>query len=112
LVGKESCQDLGIKKENLKLVKEGMIEACSPKGTGFPFFDFQPQVACKTGTAEIGNISQESHAWFTLFYPVDEPKVVITVLVEKGGSGAYIAAPIAKEIIERYQDKFEEQVGN
>lgn len=100
------CWDLGIKSENISLVKQGMIGACSEGGTGFPFFDFIPQVACKTGTAEVGNIDKDAHAWFTLFYPTDNPEVVITVLVERGGSGAYVAAPIAKEIIERYRGEF------
>jgi len=96
----ESCQDLKIDKENLQLIKRGMTETCSPEGTGFPFFNFKPQVGCKTGTAEVGDGTDDSHAWFTLFAPVDNPKVVIAVFVERGGSGAYIAAPIAKEIME------------
>jgi len=112
LAGEKECQTLGIKEENLSLVKQGMIEACSSGGTGFPFFDFYSQVACKTGTAEIGNIDQEAHAWFTLFYPAEEPKAVITVLIERGGSGAYVAAPVAKETIERYEGRFKEEVGN
>jgi len=101
----KECHSLGIKKENLELIKQGMVGACSPGGTGFPFFNFEPRVACKTGTAEVGDGTNDSHAWFTLFYPTDEPKIVITVLVERGGSGAYVAAPIAKEIIERYENK-------
>jgi len=94
------CQDLEISKENLQLIRRGMMEACSPKGTGFPFFNFKPQVGCKTGTAEVGDGTGDSHAWFTLFAPVDNPEVVITVFVERGGSGAHVAAPIAKEIME------------
>jgi len=97
----DSCRDLGIKPEHIELIRKGMIGACSPGGTGFPFFNFEPQVACKTGTAEVGDGTDDSHAWFTLFYPTDEPKIVITVLIERGGSGAYVAAPIAKEIIRR-----------
>ncbi len=101
--GNQDCRELGIKREHLELVKQGMIEACSPGGTGFPFFNFKPQVACKTGTAEVGDGTDETHAWFTLFYPTDQPRVVITVLVERGGSGAYVAAPIARQLIETYQ---------
>jgi len=100
----QNCRDLGIKSEYIELVKKGMIEACSPGGTGFPFFNFRPQIACKTGTAEVGDGTDDSHAWFTLFYPADHPEVVMTVLVERGGSGAYVAAPIAKEIIERVRE--------
>ena len=48
----EDCNDLNISKSSIDLVEEGMIAACSDGGTAFPFFDFSPQVACKTGTAE------------------------------------------------------------
>jgi len=95
------CTELKVKKETFDLVKEGMVGACSPGGTAFPFFDFKPQVACKTGTAETGT-KENSHAWFTVFAPVDEPKIVVTVFVENGGEGSYVAAPIAKEILKYY----------
>jgi len=104
----DNCRDLNIQQKHLELIKQGMIEACSSGGTGFPFFDFKPRVACKTGTAEVGDGTDDAHAWFTLFYPSDNPEVVITVLVERGGSGSYVAAPIAKEIIERYRGEFKE----
>jgi penicillin-binding protein 2 len=35
------CKDLNLKKENVALVKEGMNQACSPGGTGFPLFNFK-----------------------------------------------------------------------
>ncbi|PJC28528.1 hypothetical protein CO053_04265 [Candidatus Shapirobacteria bacterium CG_4_9_14_0_2_um_filter_40_11] len=105
---KEDCFDLGINKENIEIVKKGMIGACSAGGTGWPFFDFQipglpagRQVACKTGTAETGD-GKTTHAWFTVFAPIDNPEIVLTVLVEKGGEGSYVAAPIAKEILKEY----------
>lgn len=99
------CQDLGVKKENLELVKKGMIEACSLGGTGFEFFNFQPQVGCKTGTAEVGDGSGDSHAWFVVFAPASNPKILVVVFVERGGSGAYVAAPIAKEIMEYLREE-------
>ncbi len=110
-----NCRMLNVKSENLDLAKQGMVEACADGGTAFPFFDFhaedsprQGRVGCKTGTAEVSVNSQDTHAWFTLFYPADKPKVVITVLLERGGSGSYDAAPVAKEIIERYEGRYEE----
>ncbi len=98
---KEECFDLGIKKEYLEIVKKGMIDACSTGGTGYPFFDFEPRVACKTGTAETGD-GKTAHAWFTAFAPADNPEIVLTVLVEKGGEGSSVSAPIAKEILKEY----------
>jgi len=91
-----------LKDLSLKLVKEGMKEACSPKGTAFPFFDFKPQVACKTGTAEFGDPEGETHAWLTAFAPFDKPDIVATALIEKGGEGSDVAAPVVKEIMNYY----------
>lgn len=100
------CRDIGIKKEYLDLVKKGMIGACLPGGTAYPFFSFTPQVACKTGTAEVGDDGKTTHAWFTVMAPADPPaggpQIVLTVLVEHGGEGSAVAAPIAKEILKEY----------
>ena len=55
----------------------------------------------KTGTAQTG-IGNNTHAWFTVFAPYQDPKIVLTVLVENGGEGSSVAVPIAKEILEWY----------
>ena len=92
-----------------------MIGACKSGGTAFPFFDWQgPSVACKTGTAEYINEAgiYGTHAWFTIFAPVDDPKISVTVLVEGGGEGSRAAAPIARKILSAYfgiEDKFNYQ---
>lgn len=102
------CRDLGVKKEYWEAVKKGMVAACSAGGTASVFFDFHPlglptnwRVACKTGTAETGD-GKTTHAWFTAFAPADNPEIVLTVLVERGGEGSSVAAPIAKEILKEY----------
>lgn len=104
IVGEPECQNLGISAESISLVKEGMVGACDEEGTAFPFFDFEEdsgiQVACKTGTAETGFADESTHAWFSVFAPVDEPEIVATVLVERGGEGSRVAAPIAREIFD------------
>lgn len=102
MISQTSCQDLKIKPGNLEIIKEGMREVCAAGGTAFPFFDFQPQVACKTGTAEFQDPEGKTHAWLSAFAPLDDPKIVITVLAEAGGEGSKVAAPIAKEILEEY----------
>lgn len=93
-----NCKDLDIKPDNLNYIKEGMTAACSAGGTAYPFFDFPVKVACKTGTAETFE-KDITHAWFSIFAPLDNPEIVLTVLVEKGGEGSKVAAPIAKEIL-------------
>jgi peptidoglycan glycosyltransferase len=55
-------------------------------------------VAAKTGSAEPGG-AVETHAWYAAFAPADDPKIVVVVLVENGGSGGRAAAPVANEII-------------
>jgi penicillin-binding protein 2 len=99
---KDNCRNLKLKKENLSLVKEGMKEVCSTGGTAFPFFEFSPQVACKTGTAEFGDPEDKTHAWFTSFAPFENPELSLTVLIERGGEGSEVAAPVAKKIMEAY----------
>lgn len=100
------CQNLKLKPETLRMVKEGMKEACSTGGTAFPFFDFSPQAGCKSGTAEFGDPEGRTHAWLTAFAPVDppagRPEIVVTALVEGGGEGSYVAAPIVKEVMDYY----------
>ncbi|MBP7792361.1 MAG: penicillin-binding protein 2 [Candidatus Goldbacteria bacterium] len=56
--------------------------------------------AGKTGTVE--NPHGETHAMFAGFAPFDNPEIVIFVLVEHGGGGGEVAAPIAGKIFEYY----------
>lgn len=97
--GKNYCKKLDINQEYISNVIEGMKQACSAGGTAYPFFDFQPQVGCKTGTAETLD-EDKTHAWFTVFAPLENPEIVATVLVENGGEGSRNAAPIAREILQ------------
>ncbi len=99
---KRECKDLGIKKETVALVTEGMKRACEPGGTGWPLFNFMVPVACKTGTAEFGDPQDHTHAWFTAFAPIEEPEISVTVLVEGAGEGSDNAAPVAKQILEEW----------
>lgn len=106
IVGNSNCTNLKIKKENIDLVKEGMRKACSDGGTAFTFFDFAKkhnnlEVACKTGTAET-NEDDKTHAWFIAFAPIENPEVVLTVMVEKSGEGSKVAGPIARSVFNKY----------
>ncbi len=99
---KSSCFEVGLKKETISLITEGMKEACSQGGTAFPLFDFKPQVACKTGTAEFDDPAGRTHAWLTAFAPIENPEIVVTALVEAGGEGSSVAAPIVKKVLDAY----------
>ena len=60
-------------------------------------------IAGKTGTAQMISNSKaekgQDHAWFAAFAPVRDPEVVVVVLVERGGKGGQVAAPIARKIL-------------
>jgi penicillin-binding protein 2 len=101
-----SCRNVDVSQNNLNLVKEGMEGACSTGGTAYTFFDFGQKhggmsVACKTGTAEVST-DGVPHAWFTFYAPAESPKIVATILVERGGEGSSIAGPIARKIADYY----------
>ncbi|MFH1565217.1 MAG: penicillin-binding protein 2 [bacterium] len=83
--------------KNIQIVKEGMRQGVV-KGSSIALSDLSVDVSGKTGTAQW-NADKDNHAWWTGFFPYDNPQVVITVLVEEGGEGSAIAVPIAKEII-------------
>ena len=99
------CEDLKIKKENVASVIEGMKAACKSGGTAWPLFQFKTEIACKTGTAEVGDGSNDTQAWLTAFAPADDPQISITVLVERGGEGSDVAAPIVGDILKEWFDE-------
>lgn len=106
LARSQSCRGVDVSKNNISLIKSGMEAACSNGGTAFTFFDFAAKhkgisVACKTGTAEVGT-DGTPHAWFTFFAPADNPQIVSTVLIERGGEGSSVAGPIARKIADYY----------
>lgn len=94
-------------KDKVEKIREGLKLVPKAGGTAWPFFTFPIPTAGKTGTAEYGDPKNRTHAWYTSFAPVDDPKIAMTILVEGGGEGSSIAAPIAKEVYRWYfsQDK-------
>lgn len=70
-------------------------------GTGSALRTKNYTVAGKTGSAEFEK-AKETHAWFIGFAPVEHPKVVVSVIVEEGGSGGQAAAPIARALFDLY----------
>lgn len=126
----KNCTLYALKRDTISSITEGMRQACSEGGTGYPLFHFQVKdkavpIACKTGTAEFGAVNasgkSETHAWFTAFAPIPEsfahgigqapvsenvitgePEISVTVLVEGAGEGSDVAAPVAKKIFEAW----------
>jgi penicillin-binding protein 2 len=65
------------------------------------------KVAGKTGTAQRD--LEATDAWFVGFAPYDEPKIGVLVVVEKGGHGGAVAAPLAKNILAYYFTNWKEK---
>ncbi|MDM8559573.1 penicillin-binding protein 2 [Candidatus Parabeggiatoa sp. HSG14] len=77
--------------------------------------DSDYRFAGKTGTAQVVAIKQREtynadkldkkfhdHALFVAFAPLKKPRIAVSVIVENGGSGSKMAAPIAKKIMDYY----------
>ena len=95
---KKRLHKISFKKNTLEIIREGMREAVSsPGGTAGTLSSLPVAVAGKTGTAQVTR--GQPHAWFAGFFPFDNPKYVIVVFLEHGGSGQ-AAVGIAKQIIE------------
>ena len=100
-------------------IRKGMFDVLNEKeGTAFKFRSTAENfsIAGKTGTSQVRRITREErevgviknedlpwkmrdHALFTCFAPYKNPKYALSVVVEHGGSGSKIAAPIARDIM-------------
>ena len=79
-----------------KLMK-GVVEsgtASALNGRGYT-------VAGKTGSAEYDE-NGSSHSWFIGYSNVDDPDLVVAVIVEGGGTGSEAAVPIAADLFDAY----------
>ena len=115
----DKIKTLSIRKETLAAIKKGMYDVVNDeKGTAFNFrsTDDNYSIAGKTGTSQVRKITREEresgviknedlpwkmrdHALFTCFAPYRNPKYALSVVVEHGGSGSKVAAPIARDIM-------------
>lgn len=97
----DSARVSGISKDTFRLLKQGMFRVCQgEQGTGRAAVYRDITVAGKTGTAQ--NPHGEDHAWFIGYAPANNPRIAFCILIENGGSGGKVAAPIAREIIKTY----------
>jgi len=86
-------------------------------GTAWAYIgqDIPYRMAGKSGTAQVVEIPQgeeydeealeerqRKHAWFMAFAPVEAPEIAVAVLVENGGGGSQIAAPVARAVVDAW----------
>ncbi len=91
-----------------KILSE-MMQAVMTDGTGQSGTTPVTTSAGKTATAQTGMVNSHgkpvTQAWFTGFFPADNPQYTVTILVEDATSGSVDAAPIFKEICDKIMDK-------
>ena len=98
-------------------VIDSMVDVVhSARGTARRIGEDSPfRIAGKTGTAQVFGLKQEEkydasaieeklrdHALFIAFAPVEKPQIAVAVIVENGGGGGSVAAPIARVILDAY----------
>ena len=85
-------------------IKE-IMKSVSEEGTAKELSDLEGGSGVKTGTAQSSlNKEEISHGWITGYYPKDNPKYAITVLVEGTEEESKPATPIFKEICEKINE--------
>lgn len=92
--------ELMTSKEAAKL-KEYMI-AVVQEGTASALNGQSYTVAGKTGTAEYSSDKEKAHSWFTGFTNVDNPELVISVVVESADNSGMSAVTVAKKVLNSY----------
>ena len=107
-------EELFRNQENVKFIQDALFGATNePRGTSYRsrFTKSKYIFAGKTGTSQIKKFTAEQrelkikykdlvyedrdHALFAAFAPYKKPRYAISVVIEHGGSGSGVAAPIA-----------------
>jgi penicillin-binding protein 2 len=101
------ASNVKLKKETMTAVREAMKGVVNEqRGTAYGSRIQNVNMGGKTGTAQVGSMDtgkhQGDHAWFIAFAPVEDPAIAMTVLIEHGGHGASVAAPVAKAVTETF----------
>lgn len=106
-----------VNSRNWEAVIDSMVEVVhGARGTARHIGQDIPfKIAGKSGTAQVFNIKQDEkydaetlerrlhdHALFIAFAPAENPQFVVAVVVENGGGGSTMAAPIARKLIDQY----------
>lgn len=80
------------------------LESVVNHGTATQLQGFSGGVAGKTGSADVDG-GKPAHSWFVGFSPIENPELVVSIIVENAGTGAEVAVPIANEIFKVYYNQ-------
>jgi penicillin-binding protein 2 len=101
----EKRSELGIKQELLDQIKTAMVMVCRNKrGTAYEIWKtFSVDVGGKTGTSQV--VQKDDYALFMGYAPANaatEPQIVVVAVIEQGGHGSSVAAPVVRRVMESY----------
>ncbi len=111
----------GLDSDIFEKIIEGMWRSVNEGGTGHGAYQPGFEICGKTGSTQVisrekaekmierGEEPAKTHSWFSGFAPRNDPRIVVTVLVEFGGMGGQTAAPLAGEIFKVYREKYVRQ---
>jgi len=113
MVEPQPVRQIALKPEHVEVIKRGMAGVVK-EGTGARVFAGAAyDSGGKTGTAQVFSLKSgqkyiagqvrerlRDHSWYVAFAPVDNPKIVVAVMVENGGFGAQSAAPITRQLFD------------
>jgi penicillin-binding protein 2 len=116
-------KDVGLNPNNIRIVDQGLYDATHANyGTSAGIFgSFPVEIAGKTGTAEKfvrlpGFQGLQDQAWWCGYGPYAKPKLVVCAMIENGGHGGVVAAPVALQVFQKYfkvdPSTFSASVGN
>ncbi len=89
---------IGLRPETIEAIRKGMEAVVAPGGTAVRILTDKYPIAGKTGTAQApGGLP---HAWFGGYAPANDPKLVVVVVIEHGGAGSQMAAPVARHVMD------------
>lgn len=105
-----------VSRSTLDIIKDGLVGVVNePGGTGGRSRLEGIAVGGKTGTAQVVRLPEyreknvfavpykyRDHAWFIAFAPAENPEIAVAVLVEHGGHGGSVAAPVAHAVMQEY----------
>jgi len=109
-------RQLDLTPEHVDEVIEAMTQVVeSERGTARRIRTDAYRIAGKTGTAQVFTVGQKEryreseveermrdHALFVAFAPVQDPRIAVAVIVENGGHGGSVAAPIARQVMDAH----------
>lgn len=95
------CQDIEVSPRTLQGIRAAMVGVVEhPRGTAHASRIAGLELAGKTGTAQ--NPHGKDHAWFVAFAPAQDPTIAVAAIVENGGHGSSVAAPIVTKVIQAH----------